>query len=1227
MSNHHPPPPPYGAMYNTNPPMAPSTQAGFPGMQQSPYHNWASAPYWPVQSPSDGSSMAQNTNGYAHHTNTQGVTPPVYSSGAAQALYAGYPKMVQYNATPPTAYPPMPNTSYAATTHVPQAAVRTNHNPSYTPAAIVPTSLQSSLAAPNTILDQPEPEKASEPELEDGELSSGELSNSTEDLYGDAIEIYQRSPQEAAQSQASKLDKSNDEESLESCESALSKGSLLLGNDELGSRAEFIALVDSVPRPISVPRSTSYSTKQRPDQVVHSTREQAQVILRELQSYKIGIQDISKEGIDADLLRALYAEIGVSVPSNVSNVVEPKSVPEQSFTLRQDSQKLQDPSRVSNTGSDVTTKLNGSISSSTNTLNTPSAKNTGTAKDVRTSSAGKSTAKVPDKSVDRAEYIARMMAAKSGKPFVSSNTASVTSQSSSVDNVNKTKAAALPPSGTLSTPTANTRPEVPTSASGLSQPQPTPTEIEAKRKAQTDLARQKMEALKSQRSLQRQQVLQTASAKAPASGGESLDLETVHLPAADVAKSQQEHAVPTPSDRRQGSFFSPVSLRTAFSIPGLFTTSETTAPSEPRALQQLDRAPAGQSQTTAFSKANESSKSVTMPTTLQTTADIDPAEVSTTSGIGPRKRHKAADFLDSPPTELQGSLSQGEDTGLIIDISDDEASDDYEYLFEPRRDQSASHRPDSAEQKNIGKFPPLSDSTSRRKPAQDLATSTPSAANTPGRVQEPQELKTKEIEIEVMNRKIQEIEQRIQAKKAASRAQSPRLPASPITSQASVEPVPTTGKLETTLPGEPLLDNATIQGTAAQQASLLATQQVDTATEDQLLREKEKQEGRLATVEAEQARILEAEQRKTQQRSHREEVARPNNDDLQRKIQLETEISMLDAEILRSQERLQLSKTEMERIETHLSLAAERKQCLEQELVGLPSPVQVVIEQQEPDAEGARGADVEDNVDVANDETVGSNDVPSTQQLPPDSDDLPSAKAPSFELEEHQLDQVNEDTKNITEAAGGTTGATSTNPSGFNELHPSIDQTSDGELEEDGMDISGSDIDEGQVLQAHQEAAPEPEDLMDITDDDDFYEPPSQIGWAQQSAQNGPAIRAQMADQETEASPKTIFSETLAPDHVREEMTGTSSAAAPVPNAHDDDDYEPPEPESFAIDDPTPPNNPSLVADPVAAADASSIAMSMPSDSSAIAQTGRNASDPAAPLDITEVSLTALLHY
>ena len=389
------------------------------------------------------------------------------------------------------------------------------------------------------------------------------------------------------------------------------------------------------------------------------------------------------------------------------------------------------------------------------------------------------------KILDRKEYIARMLAAKAGKPAisatvpVSTETPIITDLGASAQAQSSATAAAIFPA------TLSQAPSDPTNTAPGSQKED--SGAEAKRKAQTDLARQKIEALKIRETFQQQARSATSS-----------DV---------VAKSQSTHAKPvsnTPAERpfstaqplpsRQSSYFSPASQKPPYSIPGLFMTSDALEPanaSQPLAnegsvasSQRIVYATFGSSQEGVRPLAAISAQSPVMDKTSiipETSLDLGPAlpaAIPSSTSFN-RKRQKASDFIDSPSTKIKRPLGQQENTSVIIDISDDEVSNDTsgdEFLHTAGRRDSLPTKSQviasgNSKENSIKNLPPLTDFSQRKK----SAIRTPPAAQASGQNGDLKGLKSKEMEIEVMNRKIAELEQRIasKARQTTSRNHSP----------------------------------------------------------------------------------------------------------------------------------------------------------------------------------------------------------------------------------------------------------------------------------------------------------------------------------------------------------------------------------------------------------------------------------------------------------------------
>ena len=450
-------------------------------------------------------------------------------------------------------------------------------------------------------------------------------------------------------------------------------------------------------------------------------------------------------------------------------------------------------------------------------------------------------AKPADKAMERKDYIARMLAAKAGKPIPLSN--ALAPLVSSV--IHEAKTTSQPPQSidpqTTSAPKVSVQPgcksELISTTVETVAPVITPltyedsqdnpgehnASVEAKRKAQTDLARQKMEALKSRTASQRQTPVPTSVA--PLAVRSQL-LPEIHPPRVVDENLTLGATVNKPSQiTPHGSYFSPSNERQPFNIPGLFvaphrpssiTNSEQLMMISPTTHQQSPQtttsipsthmtvhSQALLTQPTADSLSNEE------PSLGFTTEALIKPSKSVSKVNEPRKRQKASDFINSPPTRVKRTLGQKEDISVIIDVSEDEANDDLEDEVDGmdiEQESNASFNSSQLQHDNSGivrqrairDLPPLTDFPSRKKISDNPALMTPPAVQNPGKLKEPEDLKRREKEIELMKRRIAELEQRNKAKQTSSRAQTPGTPGR---ARLSPRPVETTvGEYEQSTP-------------------------------------------------------------------------------------------------------------------------------------------------------------------------------------------------------------------------------------------------------------------------------------------------------------------------------------------------------------------------------------------------------------------------------------------
>ena len=154
------------------------------------------------------------------------------------------------------------------------------------------------------------------------------------------------------------------------------------------------------------------------------------------------------------------------------------------------------------------------------------------------------------------------------------------------------------------------------------------------------------------------------------------------------------------------------------------------------------------------------------------------------------------------------------------------------------------------------------------------------------------------------------------------------------------------------------------------------------------------------------------------------------------------------------------------------------------------------------------------------------------------------------------------------------------------------DGMSDGELEEDTMDISRNDVDEAELSLYSPNPLTKDQDTSGSADDDDFYEPPSEISMMERqepdpdvvllyqdlksAKDDSPAATQNQpsADQDAEPIEKPISGEpSLAPNA---DMAGNKqsqrslSRNSSLADTSDSDDYEPPEPAPLGEEVPQP---------------------------------------------------------
>lgn len=718
-------------------------------------------------------------------------------------------------------------------------------------------------------------------------------------------------------------------------------------------------------------------------------RNRAKATLSQLHAYGIGFSQLLEEGINEDLMRTLYAELGLplprttisksaeDLPSNVlsshnqaTTKVQPpgggdthvvKTTPLDPRNL------LRNPTEEVITNSatlSIVTKPTVESEKVANTIkghtpikdvvNTPKHKPETAPALARYSGSNASiksvTAKPQGNTLERKDYIARMLAAKAGKTLPvkppSPPPAMTVMPGPNIADKQHTNSEATPSSNTTN------------HAAPISSVT-TDADLEAKKKAQTELARQRMDALINRGSGQQvdsrkpnkqepaivtqslplrssPQVLSISQANPPVTA----ELQTSSLPqGSGPALSTPQISVKATSDTHN---WGPVPPTPSSGIPGLFMTSSAALSSSrsdvplPPVMQQMNaEASFVQPLSTAELPRSQPNAATKLSGSASTSPRLSHTETKVTSpavanGLeNPRKRAKAADFIDAPAPKFRYPFGPGQPSRLIIEVSEDEANetsdaDADEYLMDIGEDANASQYKDvpevsvlTSKQRSIRDLPPLSDSSSAKKSMLGSGLNTPPAVQTPGKGKEQDDLRRKEEQIELMNRKIVEMEQRRKAKQTASRAHTPGTPA-----RSGSTPNPETSLSEASKQSQAVTDVVRMidKNTGELEAQKTRLTAAEASMQEKLSIE---QEARLAEVaKAEHERIAAANAATTAELDQRR----------RRRAEIESGLPHLDAEVERTKSKLESLKRQMEELEADLQLGIHGRKTLMQEL-------------------------------------------------------------------------------------------------------------------------------------------------------------------------------------------------------------------------------------------------------------------------------------------------------
>ena len=581
-------------------------------------------------------------------------------------------------------------------------------------------------------------------------------------------------------------------------------------------------------------------------------RRQAKDALRLCYERGLGFVHFVREGVNPALLEVLYSEIGVKISSrdlaggrgsNGEHIQTSHDDGAKAHNVRTSpsavgTNKLPDPKSNGESSSAQSAKLDMKDGSPQLTVpaNQPKASNSmpnrdqsnrsgvqeipilSTQNNTPTNRSTHTSAKAGDKSYDRKDHIARMLAARAGKPASIANTSTPVSQASlsktsmphdlkpnsspstslaqekqrSIDESQpKPSADAFvrnpegPPENATTASAIATEKENRLSQSNQTMPLPPPvSDLEAKKRAQTELARRKMEALLNRNTSKVQeasipQPIQPA-AFIPTVATTAGPANTFYNPSPIIAIPTASQAPPTP----HASFFSPTPGR-QFSLPGLFMPATPLGTQPDGNSQNTGTQPSPQPSTEAAKAIVTTPPPAMIPESNEApkaqTSEVAHVSSPTTEIVNKaRKRQKAADFIDPPATRVKRLFGSSGDKSVVIEVSEDEALDgsldDVEMDVDTNQDMYGSgqvgikgsrnsqqiNAPDTQLQRNSATTHPQT-SAGIRTP---LVTHQTYGKDSDG-------LRSKEMEIEFMKRRIAEVEQRRKAKRSNSRAQTP----------------------------------------------------------------------------------------------------------------------------------------------------------------------------------------------------------------------------------------------------------------------------------------------------------------------------------------------------------------------------------------------------------------------------------------------------------------------
>ncbi len=541
------------------------------------------------------------------------------------------------------------------------------------------------------------------------------------------------------------------------------------------------------------------------DRATLSLREQVKDALRSLKLHNIKYNELVGEGVEPSLLRGLYEDIDQKLVQaklrspvvEVGQISDPQKI---ALQTPQEGQEL--PGRSSKYAGQnlhpaptTTDKSSTSIPVKTTSETQANSSVAGLTKTSPSPVVSTEKAAVASSSsnvaVERKDRIAQLLAAKTGKavparlaPEIQPHVpARILKPDSSVDTA--TKPASLPqkppappekpPAPPKKPPALPEKPSVPPKKPpALPEKPPVPAPeplVKPKNKAQTELLRQKMEALKRE-----------ALAKSQAQSALNEDSVASSPTSATPSFAPQPQPLgPTVSTADVGS------SGLGSQIPGLFMMNEV-YPSNPDITnERADHALAEKVDDPVSINSTATSVGPGMSAEFETDLVQSPGGHILPVRL-PQKRPLPSDSFDESMPSLKRPFGRKHsDHRVEIVVSDAESEgevEDVEMELDEESDEEKQAPEDdgvpavSVRQTNMRNLPPLTDIPSAKQTLQfagAISTPTSAAVQTPGRENDNEELwKAKYQEIELMRKKIAEMEERHKAKQNATRAISPK---------------------------------------------------------------------------------------------------------------------------------------------------------------------------------------------------------------------------------------------------------------------------------------------------------------------------------------------------------------------------------------------------------------------------------------------------------------------